>query len=142
MLTGSVQPTELLTPSGQPETINTLKFAYILIRKDRQNNALIVGRDGKDGREVIDVSKVRGLKQFIKHAVDASEKAQGKLQILHFEPLGAGTEMKISVEPDFRGMAYRIMSLPLDFPLDPEGQREYDMTKFEAEYQARFMTKH
>ncbi|PTV70250.1 hypothetical protein [Agrobacterium pusense] len=142
MFTGTAQPSKLLTPSGQQETIDTLKFAYMLVRKGSMGHALIVGRDGKDGREAIDVSIVRGLKSFIKHAVQAAMKAGGKMQILHYHSKDAGSEMKIAVEPDFDGMAYRITALPLDFPLDPEGQREYDMTKFEAEYQARFMTRH
>lgn len=138
----STAPRPLLGKSGQPETISTLEYAYILAHVTRREHVLIVGRDGKDGRETVEMNRIPGLKEFVAHAVKAVKNGRGAAQILHYEPKAKGREMKAAAWPDFGGIAIRILPLPLDFPLDPEGQRSYDLTRLGDEFNARFVTKH
>ncbi|MEI3807623.1 hypothetical protein V6R85_24175 [Agrobacterium sp. CCNWLW32] len=146
MYSGPSQPKELLTQSGKPETIQTLDFGYMLVSTNPEDQVLIVGRDGKDGREAIDADFVPGLREFIAPIVKSSLAAGGKMQLFHFEPLDDSREMKIAAwlqMMDARGVHWiRVMPVPLDMPLDRDGQLAYDFEPFEATFASRFAVKH
>lgn len=147
MYNGPAQPKELLTPSGQPETITTLEYGYMLASTDPKDPILIVGRDGKDGREAVPVDLVPGLQDFIAPIVKSAVPEGGKLQLFHYQPHEEGKrEMKVAAflqAMDSRGVHWtRIVALPLDFPLDRDGQLNYDMEPFDAAFESRFAVRH
>lgn len=147
MYSGPQQPKELLTPSGKPETIQTLEYGYILASTNPKDPVLIVGRDGRDSREAVPVGMVPGLREFVTPIFEAILADPPNAKLIHFQPhVEDAPEMKVSAEFETRDPKghywIRIISLPLDFPLDLEGQRNYDTTTFEASAEARFAIRH
>ncbi|AYM66138.1 hypothetical protein G6L68_25475 [Agrobacterium fabrum] len=147
MYNGPAQPKELLTPSGQPETIQTLEYGYLLVSSNPKDAVLIVGRDGRDGREAVPADLVPGLRDFITPIAKSAVKQGGRLQLFHYQPHEEGQrEMKVAAflqAMDSRGVHWtRIVSLPLDFPLDHDGQLNYDMAPFDAAFESRFAVRH
>ncbi len=139
--------TALLTPSGQPETIFTLDYGYILVSTDPREPVLLYGRNGSNSTEEVGMDDIPSLRELVKPIMEAALKAGGKMQIIHFTPHDAGTkEMKLVA--GLRAMNPRghhlvqIIPVPLDMPLDRDGQLAYDFEPFEATFASRFAVKH
>lgn len=146
MFSSSAQPAELLTPSGQPETILTLDYGYMLASTNPKEPIFLFGRNGGSTTEELEIDSIPGLREFVATVMTPTLKAGGKLQIIHFEPHDLGREMKVVTAlkaMNLRGFhLIQIVPVPLDMPLDREGQLTYDFAPFEAAYMSRTAVKH
>jgi len=137
----------LLTPSGQPETILTLDYGYMLVSTNPKEPVLIFGRNGSRDTEEVGIDDIPSLKEFVTPIIEAALKAGGRMQLIHFAPHDENVkEMKLVA--GLRAMNPRgdylvqIVPVPLDMPLDSEGQLAYDFEPFEATFASRFSVKH
>lgn len=139
--------TRLLTPSGEPETILTLDYGYMLVSTDPQEPVRLFGRNGSSAAEEIGIDDIPSLREFVKPIMEAALKAGGRMQIIHFAPNdGEIREMKLVAglrDMNLRGHhLIQIIPVPLDMPLDSDGQLAYDFEPFEATFASRFAVKH
>lgn len=137
----------LLTPSGEPETILTLDYGYMLISTDPKEPVLVFGRNGSRDTEEVTMDDIPSLREFVAPIMEAALKAGGRMQLIHFAPHDENIrEMKLIA--GLRAMNQRghyllqIVPVPLDMPLDSAGQLSYDFEPFEAAFASRFAVKH
>lgn len=139
--------TALLSPTGQPETILTLDYGYMLVSTNPTEPVLIFGRNGSRAIEEVAMDDISSLREFVAPIKEAALKAGGRMQLIHFAP-HAENVPGMKVAAGLRAMNLRgdyliqIVPLPLDMPLDSDGQLSYDFEPFEAAFASRFAVKH